>query len=217
MQGKDDKWVNFKEVRQKKCWSDCCNPDRHNRVNISHKSSCGVKNMWFILLLESETKNCSIFIPAQLAMLLCNGKIFQHSVNVELDILNVGVFSFMVNAAVVQTRIIFAGPKALLASQPFAEERCDAGVVPSHTHSHPLCLSLGVEEQFLGDSARRHGWSRYRAALHVHKYSLARDAALMAPVQGGTILPSPPSLCKYFLYYCKYQWLFPRGTSGLLV
>lgn len=55
-------------------------------------------------------------------MLLCNGKTFRHSVNVELDILNVGVFSFMVNAAVVQTRIIFAGPKALLASQPFAEE-----------------------------------------------------------------------------------------------
>lgn len=30
--------------------------------------------MWFTLLLESYRENCSISIPEQLAMLLCNGK-----------------------------------------------------------------------------------------------------------------------------------------------
>lgn len=167
--------------KKKKRWSGCCNPDRHNQVNISHKSPCGVKNMWFILLRESETKNCSIFTPEQLAMLLCNRKTFQHSGNVELDFLNDVFFSFMVNATVMQTQIIFAGPKALLASQPFAEERCDAGFVPSHTHSPPLPFpwSWGaiLGRLVMQNSARRHGWPRSRAALRVHKYLLARDAA----------------------------------------
>lgn len=48
--------------------------------------------MWFIQLLENYRENCSTSIPEKLAMLLCNGKIFQHCVNLGLDFKNAGAF-----------------------------------------------------------------------------------------------------------------------------
>lgn len=60
-------------------------------------------------------KNCSISIPVQLTILLCNRKKFQSTVNLELDIY-IYIFSlgFMVNANLIGKRKKKKKKKSLL-------------------------------------------------------------------------------------------------------